>query len=50
MVDELQIKGAHSWVRKEIGISMDGEQTGMHLCAHSTRFNVSLDAQITYGA
>jgi phenol 2-monooxygenase len=22
--------GAHSWVRKTLGISMDGEQTGAH--------------------
>ena len=23
--------GAHSWVRREIGVTMDGEQTGGHL-------------------
>ena len=23
--------GAHSWVRKTLGISMDGEQTGAHM-------------------
>ena len=26
--------GAHSWVRKSFGISMDGEQTGMRLHRH----------------
>ena len=41
--------GAHSWVRKTLGISMDGEQTGAHFPCGSKIFSLKNNRKTLFG-